>query len=53
MSWIRTACPNCPQRTWALSNKFIRAISTDEIAPGGMKVVELEGGKTSRPCMTI
>jgi len=28
---------------WALSDKFIRAISTDEIAPGGMKTVELDG----------
>lgn len=28
---------------WALSDKFIRAISTDEIAPGGMKPVELNG----------
>ena len=27
----------------ALSDKFIRAISTDEIAPGGMKTVELDG----------
>jgi nitrite reductase/ring-hydroxylating ferredoxin subunit len=26
-----------------LSDKFIRAISTDEIAPGGMKTVEIEG----------
>jgi nitrite reductase/ring-hydroxylating ferredoxin subunit len=26
-----------------LSDKFIRAISTDEIAPGGMKIVELNG----------
>jgi nitrite reductase/ring-hydroxylating ferredoxin subunit len=26
-----------------LSDKFIRAISTDEIAPGGMKSVELDG----------
>jgi nitrite reductase/ring-hydroxylating ferredoxin subunit len=26
-----------------LSDKFIRAISTDEIAPGGMKTVELDG----------
>jgi len=28
---------------WALSDKFIRAISSDEIAPGGMKTVELDG----------
>jgi nitrite reductase/ring-hydroxylating ferredoxin subunit len=28
---------------WALSDKFIRAISTDEISPGGMKTVELDG----------
>lgn len=28
---------------WALSEKFLRAISTDEIAPGGMKAVELNG----------
>ena len=28
---------------WALSDKFKPAISTDEIAPGGMKSVELEG----------
>jgi nitrite reductase/ring-hydroxylating ferredoxin subunit len=28
---------------WALSERFIPAISTDEIAPGGMKSVELEG----------
>jgi len=28
---------------WALSDKFVRAISTDEIAPGGMKTVELDG----------
>ena len=26
-----------------MSDKFIRAISTDEIAPGGMKSVELDG----------
>jgi nitrite reductase/ring-hydroxylating ferredoxin subunit len=26
-----------------LSDKFIRAITTDEIAPGGMKTVELDG----------
>jgi len=26
-----------------LSDKFIRAISTDEIAPGGMKAVQLDG----------
>ena len=26
-----------------MSDKFIRAISTDEIAPGGMKTVELDG----------
>jgi nitrite reductase/ring-hydroxylating ferredoxin subunit len=26
-----------------LSDKFIRAISTDEIAPGGMKTVEFDG----------
>lgn len=26
-----------------MSDKFIRAISTDEIAPGGMKTVELNG----------
>jgi nitrite reductase/ring-hydroxylating ferredoxin subunit len=29
-----------------LSDKFIRAISTDEIAPGGMKTVELDGHET-------
>lgn len=28
---------------WVLSEKFLRAISTDEIAPGGMKTVELNG----------
>ena len=43
MSSTRTVCPNCRQRTWALGDKFIRAISTDEIAPGGMKTVELDG----------
>ena len=26
-----------------MSDKFIRAISADEVAPGGMKAVELEG----------
>ena len=26
-----------------MSNKFIRAISAEEIAPGGMKMVEIEG----------
>ena len=26
-----------------MSDKFIRAISTDEIAPGGMKAVQLDG----------
>jgi nitrite reductase/ring-hydroxylating ferredoxin subunit len=28
-----------------LSDKFIRAISSDEVAPGGMKAVELEGNE--------
>jgi nitrite reductase/ring-hydroxylating ferredoxin subunit len=28
---------------WAVSNKFIPAIRTDQIAPGGMKSVELDG----------
>jgi nitrite reductase/ring-hydroxylating ferredoxin subunit len=28
---------------WALSDRFIRAISTDQIAPGGMKCVEVDG----------
>ena len=27
----------------AVSDKFVRAIRTDEIAPGGMKAVDLEG----------
>ena len=43
MSPTRTASPNFRQRTWAVSDKFIRAISTDAIAPGGMKTVELDG----------
>ncbi len=28
-----------------MSERFIRAISTDEIAPGGMKAVELDGNE--------
>src|ERR1700688_1791738 len=43
MSPTRTVCPNCRRRTWALGDQFIRAINTEEIAPGGMKTVELNG----------
>src|ERR1035437_6188949 len=28
---------------WAMSNKFVRAIRADEVAPGGMKAVDLDG----------
>jgi nitrite reductase/ring-hydroxylating ferredoxin subunit len=28
---------------WAMSNSFVRAIRADEIAPGGMKAVDLDG----------
>ena len=43
MSPTRTASPNFRQRMWAVSDKFIPAITTDAIAPGGMKTVELGG----------
>src|ERR1017187_3406523 len=45
MSSIQTACLNCRQRRWALSDKFIRAINADELAPGGMRAVELDGNE--------
>ena len=40
-----TSCPNGRQRRWALSDKVIRAMSADEVAPGGMKAVELDGNE--------
>jgi hypothetical protein len=40
---IRTHCRNWTRRMSAVSDKFVRAIRSDEIAPGGMKAVDVEG----------
>ena len=43
MSPIRTACLNCRRTRWVLNKKFVQAIRADEVAPGGMRAVELDG----------
>src|SRR5208283_249963 len=42
-SRTRTACPKRRPRRWALSENFVKAILAAEIAPGGMKALELSG----------
>ena len=43
MSLILIACLNCRRTRWVLNKKFVQAIRADEVAPGGMRAVELDG----------
>src|SRR5271165_1658455 len=42
MSPTPQACRSCRRRTWDLS-EFVKAVRAAEVAPGGMKTVELNG----------